>query len=97
MREPFAMPRFGGAALLAISFAAYASAQSTSVPLVAATTYSPTNVWTAAPTCSAGGTAPAGGIQGGVYMDGYGTYWQIACAYDWTGQIFYDNPTGYYP
>lgn len=30
-------------------------------------------------------------------MDGYGTYWQIACAYDWTGQIFYDNPTGYYP
>ena len=91
------MPRFGAAASLAVAFARHAFAQSTSVPLSAGPTYTPTNAWTPGPTCTAGSSAPAGGVQGGVYLDGYGTYWQIACQYDWSGQIFYEDPTLYYP
>lgn len=59
--------------------------------LTASTTYTPTDIWTPAPTCSAGSSA-VGGYGGGVYLDGYGTYWSVACGYDFDGQTFYDGP-----
>jgi hypothetical protein len=58
--------------------------------LTASTTYTPTNTWTPAPTCSAGSSA-VGGYGGGVYLDGYGTYWSVNCGYDWDGTTFYDG------
>jgi hypothetical protein len=36
-----------------------------------------------------------------VYLDGYGTYWSVACVHDWDGTTFYDpgglngSPVGY--
>jgi hypothetical protein len=50
--------------------------------------------------CSAGSSA-VGGYGGGVYLDGYGTYWSVACGHDWDGTTFYDpggvngSPVGY--
>jgi len=58
--------------------------------LTASTTYTPTNSWTPQPTCSSGSTA-VGGLGGGVYLDGYGTYWSVACGQDWSGTTFYDG------
>lgn len=72
------MQRFGVTAFVAGLWIAQAAAQSTSVPLRAATTYSPTAAWTPGPTCSAGSTAASaqGGYGGGIYNgDGFGTYW----------------------
>lgn len=61
--------------------------------LTASTTYTPTNTWAPAATCSAGALG-AGGYGGGVYSDGYGTYWSVACGYDFDGQVYYDG-TGF--
>lgn len=83
------MRRFGVAAVLAALCLATGATQlnatrvhkrdgfTTSTALTAAATYSPTNTWTIAPTCSAGSTAQAqqGGYGGGVYQDAFGTYW----------------------
>jgi hypothetical protein len=92
------MQRFGVAAFLAVAFVATVQAQNptTSIPLSASTTHTPTNVWTPAASCSAGSSAVAqnGGYGGGVYRDDFGSYWEVACGYDWSGTAFYDNPTG---
>ena len=98
------MQRFGVAAFVVVAFVATAQAQSvyttpaltTSAPLSAATTYTPTNVWAPNPTCSAGSSAVAqnGGYGGGVYRDDFGSYWEVLCNYDWTGTTWYDNPNG---
>jgi hypothetical protein len=95
------MQRFGVAALLAAAFVATVQAQSvyttpgvtTSAPLSASTTYTPTNVWAPNPTCSAGSSAVAqnGGYGGGVYRDDYGSYWEVACGSDWSGATYYDT------
>jgi hypothetical protein len=95
------MQRFGVAALLAAAFVATVRAQSiyttpgltTSAPLSASTTYTPTNVWAPNPTCSSGSSAVAqnGGYGGGVYRDDYGTYWEVACGNDWSGSTYYDT------
>lgn len=83
------MGRFGVAAVLAWLCLATGASQftatriqkrdgfTTSTALTAASTYSPTNVWTVAPACSSGSTAQAqqGGYGGGVYQDAFGTYW----------------------
>ena len=98
------MQRFGVAAFVAVALVATAQAQSvyttpaltTSAPLSAATTYTPTNVWAPNPTCSSGSSAVAqnGGYGGGVYRDDFGSYWEVLCNYDWTGTVWYDNPNG---
>lgn len=89
------MRRASVAALLAAALVATVQAQSvyttsgltTSAPLSASTTYTPTNVWAPNPTCSAGSNALAqnGGYGGGVYRDDYGSYWEVGCGYDWSG------------
>lgn len=68
----------------------------TSAPLSASTTYTPTNVWAPNPTCSAGSAAVAqnGGYGGGVYRDDYGSYWEVLCNYDWSGTVWMENPNG---
>jgi hypothetical protein len=72
------------------------TATTTANILTASTTYSPTNSWTPQPTCSSGSTA-VGGLGGGVYLDGYGTYWSVACGQDWSGTTLYDGAgTGAY-
>lgn len=84
----------GSAQVTTSSLAAVTTATTPTVNrLTASTTYTPTNTWTPAPSCSAGSTA-VGGYGGGVYLDGYGTYWSVACGYDFDGQTFYDG-TGY--
>ena len=98
------MQRFGVAAFVAVALVATVQAQSiyttpgptTSAPLSAATTYTPTNVWAPNPTCSSGSSAVAqnGGYGGGVYRDDFGSYWEVLCNYDWTGTTWYDNPNG---
>jgi hypothetical protein len=103
-RDTLPMQRFGVAAFVAVAFVASVQAQSvyttpaltTSAPLSAATTYTPTNVWAPNPTCSAGSSAVAqnGGYGGGVYRDDFGSYWEVLCSYDWTGTTWYDNPNG---
>ena len=103
-RDSHPMQRFGVAAFLAVAFVANVKAQSqyttpgptTSAPLSAATTYTPTNVWAPNPTCSSGSSAVAqnGGYGGGVYRDDFGSYWEVLCNYDWTGTVWYDNPNG---
>lgn len=95
------MRRFGVAALLVATFVTYVQTQSvyttpgvsTSPSLSASTTYSPTNVWNPHPTCTSGSSAvaPQGGYGGGVYMDAFGTYWQVACGFDWSGATYYDS------
>jgi hypothetical protein len=53
-----------------------ATAATNTIPLSAATTYTPTNAWTPGQaTCTAGSSSPAspGGIQGGVYQDPVGS------------------------
>lgn len=86
----------GNAQVTTSSFSSLAGLSTVATPttnrLTASTTYTPTNTWTPAATCSAGSTAvTAGGIAGGVYLDGYGTYWSVACGYDWDGTTFYDG------
>jgi hypothetical protein len=81
------------------SLASLTTATSTVNRLTASTTYTPTASWTPAATCSAGSSA-VGGYGGGVYLDGYGTYWSVACGYDWDGTVYYDpipagQPVGY--
>jgi len=103
-RDAPSMQCFGVAAFVAVAFVATAQAQSvyttpaltTSAPLSAATTYTPTNVWAPNPTCSAGSSvvAQTGGYGGGVYRDDFGSYWEVLCNYDWTGTTWYDNPNG---
>jgi hypothetical protein len=66
------------------------TATSTVNALTASTTYSPTASWTPQPSCANGSTA-VGGLGGGVYLDGYGTYWSMACGQDWSGTTFYDG------
>jgi hypothetical protein len=98
------MQRFGVAAFVAVAFIATVQAQSvyttpgvtTSAPLSASTTYTPTNVWAPNFTCSSGSSAVAqnGGYVGGVYRDDFGSYWEVLCNYDWTGTTWYDNPNG---
>jgi len=103
-RDTPPMQRFGVAAFVAVAFVATVQAQSvyttpgvtTPAPLSASTTYTPTNIWAPNPTCSAGSSAVAqnGGYGGGVYRDDFGSYWEVACNYDWTGTTWYDNPNG---
>lgn len=98
------MRLFGVAALLVTAFVTNVQTQSvyttlgvsTSQALSASNTYTPTNVWTAHPTCTSGSNAvaPQGGYGGGVYMDGYGTYWQVVCGFYWNGNTYYENPSG---
>lgn len=84
----------GGAQVTTSSLSSLASlstaATSTTNRLTASTTYTPTATWTPAATCSAGSSA-VGGYGGVVYLDGYGTYWSVACGYDWDGTTFYDG------
>ena len=100
-RDALPMQRFGVAAFVAVAFVATVQAQyttpalTTSAALSASPTYTPTNVWTPNPTCSAGaGTGANMWYPGGVYRDDFGSYWEVGCGYDWTGTIWYDNPNG---
>lgn len=80
----------GSAQVTTSSLASLTTATSTVNRLTASTTYTPTASWTPAATCSAGSSA-VGGYGGGVYLDGYGTYWSVACGYDWDGTTFHDG------
>ena len=84
----------GGSAQVTSSMSSLSSLSTTATPtvnaLTASATYSPTNSWAPTATCSAGSSA-VGGYGGGVYLDGYGTYWSVACGYDWSGTTFYDG------
>lgn len=96
------MQRLGVVAFRAVAFVVLVQAQyttpglTTSAPLSASTTYTPTNVWAPNPTCSAGSSAVAqnGGYGGGVYRDDYGTYWEVGCGYNWSGTTYMENPGG---
>jgi hypothetical protein len=102
-RDSHSMQRFGVAAFVAVAFVAAVQAQSvyttpgvtTSAPLSASTTYTPTNTWAPNPVCSAGAGSGLNALNpGGVYRDDFGSYWEVLCGYDWTGTIWYDNPNG---
>jgi hypothetical protein len=86
----------GSAQVTTSSLSSLATFTTTTTPtptvnaLTASATYTPTNSWSPQPTCSAGSTA-VGGYGGGVYLDGYGTYWSVACGSDWSGTTFYDG------
>lgn len=84
------MARFGVVALLGAYFFALVSAQATQGTLSVYTSYTPTQTWTPAATCSAGSSYTGSGLGGGVYEDPMGTYWEFDCGMTYSGTNYYD-------